>query len=144
MQTLFFCCSFLESFYALCISLYLALYQALCTKCTKCTSFVSGTSCGDDQRSSQHWSRRLPWQFTGRPWHKIAFSEWSLLDPGIPGVRSLGLDVCMSIGDLVETDVTLTDEDTNSIKTDNANIIGNPRQCNVAMQPGGQIWNQCK
>ena len=79
MQTLFFCCSFLESFYALCISLYLALYQALCTKCTKCTSFVSGTSCGDDQRSSQHWSRRLPWQFTGRPWHKIAFSEWSMV-----------------------------------------------------------------
>ena len=70
--------------------------------------------------------------------------QWSLLDPGILGIRSMGLDVCMSIGDLVETDVTLTDEDTNSIKTDNANIIGNPRQCNVAMQPGGQIWNQCK
>ena len=42
------------------------------------------------------------------------------------------------------TDVTLADEDTKSIPTDNVNraIPGN-----VAMhvtQPGGQHWNQCK
>ena len=41
------------------------------------------------------------------------------------------------------TDVTLADEDTKSISTDNAKraIKGN-----VAMhkrQPGGQLWNQC-
>ena len=42
------------------------------------------------------------------------------------------------------TDVTLVDEDTKSILTDNAN----PRQCGNACdssrQPGGQIFNQCK
>ena len=40
------------------------------------------------------------------------------------------------------TDVTLGDEDTNSILTDNAN---GAFQGNVAMrvtQPGGQLWNQ--
>ena len=39
------------------------------------------------------------------------------------------------------TDVTLADEDTNSILTDNANRA---IQGNVAMQvmlPGGQLWN---
>ena len=42
------------------------------------------------------------------------------------------------------TDVTLADEDTNSILTDNANRA---IQGNVAMHvtlPGGQLWNQCK
>ena len=42
------------------------------------------------------------------------------------------------------TDVTLADEDTNSILTDNANSA---IQGNVAMHvtlPGGQLWNQCK
>ena len=42
-----------------------------------------------------------------------------LSDPGIPRVRSLGPDVsptpCVDL-----TDVTLADEDTNSILTDNA------------------------
>ena len=47
-------------------------------------------------------------------------------------------DVCADL-----TDVTLADEDTNLILTDNAKgaIKGN-----VAMhvrQPGGQLWNQC-
>ena len=40
------------------------------------------------------------------------------------------------------TDVTLADEDTNSIPTDNADRAF---QGNVAMQvtqPGGQLWNQ--
>ena len=42
------------------------------------------------------------------------------------------------------TDVTLADEGTNSILTDNANRA---IQGNVAMHvtlPGGQLWNQCK
>ena len=42
------------------------------------------------------------------------------------------------------TDVTLADEDTNSILTDNAKRA---IQGNVAMHvtlPGGQLWNQCK
>ena len=57
-----------------------------------------------------------------------------LSDPGKPGVRSLGPDVrpkqttrcCVDL-----TDVTLADEDTNSILTDNANRA---IQGNVAMQ----------
>ena len=57
-----------------------------------------------------------------------------LSDPGIPGVRSMGPGVSKSLilrpfADL--TDVTLADEDTNSILTDNANRT---IQGNVAMQ----------
>ena len=47
--------------------------------------------------------------------------------------------VCIPFADL--TDVTLADEDTNSMLTDNANRA---IQGNVAMQvmlPGGQLWN---
>ena len=54
-------------------------------------------------------------------------------------------DVCPSKTQCVDlTDVTLADEDTNSILTDNANRAF---QGNVAMHvtlPGGQLWNQCK
>ena len=61
-----------------------------------------------------------------------------LLDPGVPGVRSLGPDVTKrAFADL--TDVT--DEDTNSILTDN---VHRAIQGNVAMQvtqPGGQTCN---
>ena len=63
-----------------------------------------------------------------------------LSDPGIPGVRSIGPSVSTRLNaDL--TDVTLADEDSNSIPTDDINraILGN-----VAMQvapPGGQNWN---
>ena len=63
-----------------------------------------------------------------------------LSDPGVPGVRSMGPDVRQSVrprpcADL--TDVTLADEDSNSIPTDDVNraILGN-----VTMQvapPGG-------
>ena len=60
----------------------------------------------------------------------------------------LGSDLCvwMSVQDLFWdlTDVTLADEDTNSIQTDDANKA---IQGNVAMQvalPGGQICNWCK
>ena len=59
----------------------------------------------------------------------------------------MGLGLCPSLtsrrfADL--TDVTLADDDSNSIPTDDVNkaILGN-----VAMQvapPGGQIYNQCK
>ena len=56
---------------------------------------------------------------------------------------SLGTDLCTRcFADL--TDVTLADEDTNSILTDNANRA---IQGNVALQvmlPGGQLCNQCK
>ena len=52
-----------------------------------------------------------------------------LSDPGVPGVRSMGPVVFMSLRDVVAdlTDVTLVDEDTKSILTDNANraIQGN-------------------
>ena len=70
-----------------------------------------------------------------------------LSDPGKPGVRSMGPDVCLSVR-LTPfwnlTDVTLADEDTNSILTDN---VKRAIQGNVAMQvtevaPScGQIWN---
>ena len=59
-----------------------------------------------------------------------------LSDPGKPGVRSLGPDVRHSVPPtpcLDLTDVTLADEDTNSILTDNANR---------AIQ--GNLCNQCK
>ena len=60
-----------------------------------------------------------------------------LSDTGKPVVRSMG-----RYADL--TDVTLADEDTNSIITDNANRA---IQGNVAMQatqPGDQLCKQCK
>ena len=67
----------------------------------------------------------------------------SLSDPGVPGVRSMGPDVT----DLCEslTELTLADEDTNPILTDNANRA---IQGNVAMQvtqPGvANNSKQCK
>ena len=60
-----------------------------------------------------------------------------LSDPGVPGVRSMGPDLCpRGFADL--TDVTLADEDSNSIPTNDVNraILGN-----LAMQVaplGGQ------
>ena len=69
-------------------------------------------------------------------WDKYLY----LSDPGKPGVRSLGPDVCPSVrqtpsADL--TDVTLADDDTNSILTDNANraIQGSVKM--YVMQPSG-------
>ena len=61
-------------------------------------------------------------------------------------VRSMDLVVSnsLSIPCANLTDVTLADEDTNSILTDNAKRA---IQGNVAMHvtlPGGQLWNQCK
>ena len=65
-----------------------------------------------------------------------------LSDPGVPGVRSMGPDV-RHWQDYFEdlTDVTLADEDSNSIPTDDVNrtILSN-----LAMQvapSGGQHWN---
>ena len=80
----------------------------------------------------------------------IIFSKWKeenqirlknfLSDPGIPGVRSMGPDVSNSLTDYFAdlTDVTLADEDSNSIPTDDVNraILSN-----LAMQvapSGGQ------
>ena len=68
-------------------------------------------------------------------------SKLFLSDPGVPGVRSMGPDseterLCADL-----TDVTLADEDSNSIPTDDVNraFLGN-----VAMQVApsdGQHWN---
>ena len=64
-----------------------------------------------------------------------------LSDPGVPG--PIFVSGCPPpLLDL--TDVTLADEDTNSIQSDDANKAN---QGNVAMQvaqPGGQICNWCK
>ena len=63
-----------------------------------------------------------------------------LSEPGVPGVRSMGPDLCPRLfADLI--DVTLADEDSNSIPTDDVNraILGN-----MTMQvapSGGQHWN---
>jgi len=48
---------------------------------------------------------------------------WFLSDPGVPGVRSMGPVVSHSVRGIVAdlTDVTLVDEDTKSMPTDNAN-----------------------
>ena len=48
---------------------------------------------------------------------------WFLSDPGVPGVRSMGPDVRHSLQDYFAdlTDVTLADEDSNSIPTDDVN-----------------------
>ena len=79
---------------------------------------------------------------------QISFNFWEfhicLSDPGVPGVRSLGPDVRPSLtarGFADLTDVTLADEDSNSIPTDDVNraFLGN-----VAMQVApsdGQHWN---
>ena len=40
------------------------------------------------------------------------------------------------------TDVTLADEDTNPILTDNANRTFQGNMATRVTQPGGQIWNQ--
>ena len=58
-----------------------------------------------------------------------------LSDPGKPGVRSLGPDVCPSLTErpFVDlTDVTLADEDTKSILTDNANRVIQDKISNIA------------
>ena len=59
----------------------------------------------------QYWSRKQPF----------------LSDPGIPGVQSMGPSLCHSQSLVDLTDVSLVDEDTNSILADNANraIPGN-------------------
>ena len=46
-----------------------------------------------------------------------------LWHPGIPGVPSMGPDLTFRLTNVVQTfsDVTLADEDTNSIQTDDAN-----------------------
>ena len=41
------------------------------------------------------------------------------------------------------TDVTLADEDTNSILTDNANRAIQGNMAMQVTQPGGQFWKQC-
>ena len=63
-----------------------------------------------------------------RPFLPISIHPF-LSDPGVPGVRSMGPDVTNSVQDYCAdlTDVTLADEDSNSIPTDDVNkaILGN-------------------
>ena len=69
-----------------------------------------------------------------------------LSDPGKPGVRSMGPHVTPSVRDLFAdlTDVTLADEDSNSIPTDNANRAIQGNVAMQVMQPGGQLCKHCK
>ena len=60
----------------------------------------------------------------------MPFLSSLLSDPGKPGVRSL-------------TDVTLADEDTYSILTDNANREIQGNMATQVTQPGGQLCKQC-
>ena len=66
-----------------------------------------------------------------------------LSDPGKPGVRSMGPDVRQSVRHLCVdlTDVTLADEDTNSILTDNANRAIQGNVSIQVTQSDGQLWN---
>ena len=90
-------------------------------------------------------------QVIGISWKKIGCC-WKednnfLSDPGMPGVRSMGPSLSNSLTEwrfADFTELTLNDEDTNSILTDSANRA---IQGNVAMQvtrPGGQLWKHCK
>ena len=67
---------------------------------------------------------------------QVDFSK-VLSDAGIPGLRAIGPRFW---GDL--TDVTLADEDTNPILTDNAHRTFQGNLATRVTQPGGQIWNQ--
>ena len=64
-----------------------------------------------------------------------------LSDPGVPGVRSMGPDVSKWLQDYFAdlTDVTLADEDSNSIPTDDVNrpILGNV--ATQVMPPGAKL-----
>ena len=65
-----------------------------------------------------------------------------LLDPGKHGVESLGPDVRMSISEtpFVDlTEVTLADEDTNSIPTDNVKRVIQGHVAMQVTQPGGHL-----
>ena len=56
--------------------------------------------------------------------HRAGAHNTFLSDPGVPGVRSMGPDVSHSVsprGFADLTDVTLADEDSNSIPTDDVN-----------------------
>ena len=73
------------------------------------------------------WQILSTQSFDFRPCHTL---KYFLSDPGVPGVRSMGPDVSPSLhtrlcADL--TDVTLADEDSNSIPTvdDNKAVLGN-------------------
>ena len=88
--------------------------------------------------SSQVLQNTSSLNFERRDWPNF------LSDPGIPGVRSMGLGVCLSPAHsltLVDlTDVSLVDEDANPILADHTNraIPGN-LEMQVA-PPGDQIW----
>ena len=54
-----------------------------------------------------------------------------------PSLSNKLREVCADL-----TDVTLADEDTNAILTDNANRAFQGNVATQVTQPGGQLWNQ--
>ena len=69
-------------------------------------------------------------------------AKYFLSDPGKPGVRSMGPDVCHS---KTLTDAILADEDTNSILTGNANRATQVTQQTMQVAPSDdQMLNQFK
>ena len=58
------------------------------------------------------------------------------------GIKSFERTFICSIVNL--TDVTLADEDTNSMLTDNATMAFQGIVAMRVTQPGGQLWNQAK
>ena len=62
-----------------------------------------------------------------------------LSDPGVPGVR---FSVTNSLSEEPCCRLNLSDEDTNSILTDNANRAIQGYLAMQVTQPGGQLWNQ--
>ena len=65
-----------------------------------------------------------------------------LLDPGVPWVRSLGPDIRQWVSERPFwnlTELTLADEDTNSILTDNVNSAIQGNGAMAVMQPSGQL-----
>ena len=65
-----------------------------------------------------------------------------LSGPGIPGLQSIGLFISLTPRPFADlTDVTLADEDSNSIPTDTANKAIQGYVAMQVTQPGDQICN---
>ena len=87
-----------------------------------------------------------PWRITARPWRRhtncaclsraaLLSRFWFLSDPGVPGLIYGSSCLSLSHRPFANlTDVTLADEDTNSILTDHANraLQGNVGMCHLS------------
>ena len=81
--------------------------------------------------------------FIGSPWVFLYFFVF-LSDPGIPGpIYGSG---CHYVREVVAdlTEVTLVDEDTNSIPTNNTNRTNQDNVATPVTNPGDQFKNICK